>query len=281
MNIKKNEKKMIPMNIAMITMRPSIGQKEKNITRIQSFVKKTSSEFCIFGEAILTGYRCQDELRTLAEPINGPSVTTLQETAQQHNKYILFGMPLADEKRKGLIYNAAVLLYPSGKIGVYKKWFLPNFGPFQEKLFFDQGETLPVFHTSFGTIGVIICYDLFFSELSKSYAMQGADIIICISASPTSSKSFFEPLLPARAIEHTTFFIFTNIVGTQEDLVFWGGSQAYDPLGNQIIKAPYHEESIISFDIDPSIIPTIRANRPTLRDTRPELFSDLLTISRI
>ena len=268
------------MNIAMITMRPRIGQKENNIKHMQSLIKKTSAEFCIFGEATLTGYRCQDELRNLAEPFHGPSVKILQKTAQRQDKYILFGLPLADEKRKGLIYNAAVLLHPNGEIGVYKKWFLPNFGPFKEKLFFDQGETLPVFQTPLGTIGVIICYDLFFSELSKSLAMQGADIIICISASPTISKRFFEILFPARAIELTTFFIFTNIVGTQDDLVFWGGSQAYDPLGNLIIKAPYHEESIITFDIDLSTLPTIRAHRPTIRDTRPELFSDLLKISR-
>ena len=262
-------------------MRPAIGQKEKNIKTIRTSIKNTNADLCIFGEATLTGYRCQDELRNLAEPIDGPSIKILQEIAQEQNKYILFGMPLADKKRKGLIYNTAVLLHPEGTIDIYKKWFLPNFGPFKEKLFFDQGETLPIFQTPFGRIGVIICYDLFFPELCKAYAMQGADIIICISASPTTSKRFFEPLFPARAIEQTTFFIFTNIVGTQEDLIFWGGSQAYDPLGNQIIKAPYHKESTVTFEIDPTAIPTIRAHRPTIRDTRPEIFSDLVSISRV
>jgi predicted amidohydrolase len=270
----------IDMNISLITMRPYIGQTDKNLKKMEDFLEKTDAEFCVFGEATLMGYRCQDELRSVAEPLDGPSVKTLQQLAKKKNRYILFGMPLADDHRQGIIYNAAVLLYPTGEIGVYKKWFLPNFGPFQEKLFFDQGETLPVFQTKYGRIGVCICYDLFFSELTKSYALQGADIIICISASPITSKRFFEPLFPARAIEYTTFFLFTNLVGPQDDLVFWGGSQAFDPLGNLIKKAPEHEESVITFEIDVSKIPTVRAHRPTIRDTRPELFHDLYQLSR-
>jgi NAD+ synthase (glutamine-hydrolysing) len=86
--------------------------------------------------------------------------------------------------------------------------------------------------------------------------------------------------MPARAIENTTFFIYTNLVGTQEDLVFWGGSQAYDPLGNLIIKAPYFKESIITCDINISQIKNARANRPVLRDIRPDIYKDLYNFSR-
>ena len=110
--------------------------------------------------------------------------------------------------------------------------------------------------------------------------MQGADIIICISASPSSTRQYFERMFPARAIENTTFFIYANLTGTQEDLVFWGGSQAFDPLGNQIIKLPYFKEAIETFEIDLNILKTVRANRPVLRDIRPEIYQDLYSISR-
>ncbi|MBS3778744.1 MAG: hypothetical protein KGY50_05595, partial [Candidatus Thermoplasmatota archaeon] len=65
-----------------------------------------------------------------------------------------------------------------------------------------------------------------------------------------------------------------------ENLVFWGGSQAYDPLGKQIKKAPYFEESIITFNLDPSTISLARANRPVIRDIRPEIYQDLYQLSR-
>jgi len=189
-------------------------------------------------------------------------------------------MPSKDDTVNGLLYNTAVLIHPDGTIDSYKKWFLPNAGPFEEKLFFDQGEQLPVFHTSVGTIGLLICYDLNFPEVAKALSLQGADLLICISASPTTTKKYFETLLPARALENTVFVAYVNLAGNQEDLVFWGGSQVYDPLGNLLIKAPYLKESIITCDINLKEVEIARARRPVLRDIRPEIYQDLYQFSR-
>ena len=83
-----------------------------------------------------------------------------------------------------------------------------------------------------------------------------------------------------RTIENTVFISYTNLVGSQDDLVFWGGSEISDPLGNQIAKAPYFQESIISCDIDFSLIERTRPNRPILRDIRPSIYQDLYHLSR-
>jgi predicted amidohydrolase len=261
-------------------MRPKIADKSANIRTFQQYVENNDADMYIFGEITLTGYRCKDELRDLAEPINGESILKIKELAMKYKKYIVFGMPLEYSRVKGIIHNAAILIHPNGKIDSYEKWFLPTIGPFEEKLFFDEGQRLPVFDTIFGKIGIIICYDIYFPELAKAYSLQGADIIICISASPSVTRKYFETLIPARAIENTVFFIFTNIVGTQEDLVFWGGSEAVDPLGKQLIKAPYFEESIVTFDLDLDLLKTARGNRPLLRDLRPEIYQDIYDIIR-
>ena len=266
--------------IALVSMRPEIGHKEKNLKKMITFLSQEEADLYIFGEAPVTGYRCKDELFRLAEPINGTTITTLQHIASEKNISIIFGMPLHHKKYKGVIQNSAIFIHPNKEVDTYQKWFLPTFGPFEEKLYFDEGEHLPVFTTPYGTIGICICYDLFFPELMKAYAMKGVDMIICISASPNTSRKLFETLIPARAIENTVFFMFSNIVGPQEDLVFWGGSQIYDPLGKQLIKAPYFEESIITTTLDLSELPLIRQQRPTLRDTRPSLFYELYQISK-
>ncbi|MDG6218885.1 MAG: carbon-nitrogen hydrolase family protein [Candidatus Thermoplasmatota archaeon] len=268
------------MNVSIVSMEPRIADKTYNISTMESYIKKSSSDLIVFGELTLTGYHCKDELRSLAEPVDGPSIKTLKAITEKTKKHIIFGMPLRDEMITGLIHNAAVLIQPNGKVHIYKKWFLPTFGPFEEKIFFDEGQTLPVFKTDIGTIGLCICYDIYFPELTKAFSLQGADIIVCISASPSVTRTYFETILPARAIENTTFVIYSNIVGNQENLVFWGGSQAYDPLGNQLVKAPYFKESLISFDLDLSTISLIRAQRPVLRDIRPEIYHDLYQISR-
>ena len=268
------------MKLALISARPTIADKQKNIETMEKYIKKTKADLYVFSEYFLTGDRCKDEFRDLAEPLDGPSIKHLKKIAKNKKCYIVFGMPLKDSTVEGLNYNSAVLIHPNGTVNAYKKWFLPTAGPFEEKIFFDQGEELPVFTTDLGKIGLLICYDLNFPEIAKALTLQGADLLICISASPTTTQRYFETLLPARALENTVFIAYVNLAGNQEDLIYWGGSQVYDPLGNLLVKAPYLKESIITCDVNLKLLEPARARRPVLRDIRPEIYQDLYTFSR-
>jgi predicted amidohydrolase len=268
------------MKLALISARPTIANKTKNIQIMENYIKKTKADIYIFGEYFLSGDRCKDEFRDLAEPLNGPSIQFLKKIAKNKQCYIIFGMPSKDDKVDGLIYNTAVLIHPNGTVDAYKKWFLPTAGPFEEKIFFDQGEELSVFNTTFGKIGLLICYDLNFPEVTKALTLQGAELLICISASPSITRSYFETLLPARALENTVFVAYVNLAGNQEDLIYWAGSQVYDPLGNLVIKAPYFKESIVTCDIHLKQLEIARTRRPVLRDIRPEIYQDLYQFSR-
>ncbi|HHH80280.1 MAG TPA: carbon-nitrogen hydrolase family protein [Thermoplasmatales archaeon] len=268
------------MKIALVAARPKIADKKTNIETMKKYINKEKADLYVFGELFLCGYRCKDELRDLAEPIDGSSIKEMKKIAAENNCYIIFGMPLKDENIKGLIKNAAVMVYPNGKVDVYKKWFLPTFGPFEEKIFFDEGEELKVFETRFGKIGVLICYDIYFPEIARAYTLQGADMLVCISASPSTTRKYFERLFPARAIENTVFVVYSNLVGTQEDLVFWGGSQLYTPLGELVAKTTLFKEEIKVVDVDFNELEQARAVRPVLRDLRPEIYHDLYELSR-
>lgn len=268
------------MKIALVTIRPNLLDKQSNIKKMEKYIKKTKADIYVFGELSLTGYPIKDEVRDIAEDINGASIKQIKKIAKKYKCYIVFGMPLKNSNVKGLIHNASILIHPNEKVDFYNKWFLTTFGPFEEKIYYDEGENIQICNTRFGKIGLIVCYDLFFPELSKIYSMLGADIIICISASPSTTRKYFETILPARAIENTVFMVFVNLVGTQEDLLFWGGSQAYDPLAKLLVKAPYFKESIKTCEIDLDYIKIARANRPVLRDIRPDIYNDLYFVSR-
>ena len=269
------------MKIALVSIRPNVLDKQSNIKKMEKYIKKTKADIYVFGELSLTGYSVKDEIREIAEDINGKSIKQIKKIAQENKCYIVFGMPLKNSNVEGLINNSSIFVHPNGKLDIYNKGFLITFGPFEEKIYFDEGENFQICDTKFGKIGLIICYDLFFPELCRLYSMQGADIIICISASPSTTRKYFETLLPARAIENTVFMVFANLVGTQENLVFWGGSQVYDPLAKLVVKAPYFKESITTCEIDLNDIKIARANRPVLRDIRPDLYNDLYYISRM
>jgi len=115
-------------------------------------------------------------------------------------------------------------------------------------------------------IGVVICYDLFFPQLSMDYAMDGAEAIICISASPFTSREYFEKLLPARAIETTAYVAYQNQVGTQLNEVFFGGGEARGPKGELLAKNRYFEEGLSTFELSADVVAAARRGRPTVRD---------------
>jgi len=261
------------MKLCIANIKPSVGNKKKNLKKIESMVSEENADMYVFGEMALTGYTCRDEFREMAEGIDGPSINEIKKIAREKDCYIIFGMPL--KEREGVISNASIMVHPDGKVNAYRKSFLANFGPFEERFYFSPGKEMPVFKTKYGKVGMCICYDLFFPELVKGLVLKGADMIVCISASPTTTREFFEKVLPSRAIENTAFIAYSNIVGTQENIVFWGGGQVYGPKGNLIARGKYLKEGVVTAEVDFRDLEEARASRPTLRDTRAEVFSEI------
>ncbi|UCE36831.1 MAG: carbon-nitrogen hydrolase family protein [Thermoplasmata archaeon] len=253
----------------------ALGDKKTNLDKIENVVKTSDSDIVVFGELFLSGYMCRDNLTKLAEPLDGPSAMQVARIAKEYDTHIVFGMPEKAMEPEGLYYNSSVLVYPNEEVGCYRKLHLANFGPFEEHQYFGYGNELPVFETKIGKIGMLICFDCFFPEVSKIYALKGADILVCISASPSTTRPFFEKVIVSRAIENTIFFTYTNLVGTELNMVYWGGNTAIGPRGDVKAKGEYFKEDVVKCDIDLKELSTAREFRPTIRDTRMELFSEL------
>ncbi|MDX1611978.1 MAG: carbon-nitrogen hydrolase family protein, partial [Candidatus Thermoplasmatota archaeon] len=161
------------------------------------------------------------------------------------------------------------VLRPGLEALAYDKVHLPNFNVFEEGLYFGPGQRGLLCTLPDGTrMGLAICYDLFFPEITKDLALRGADVIATISASPVTSQPYFEAVLPARALETTSFVLYCNLVGVQDHLDFWGGSRALDPLGNLLVEAPAGEEAVVTCELDLDLVELARKKRPCLRDTR-------------
>jgi len=188
-------------------------------------------------------------------------------------------MPELSEKARATIYNTAVFIGPDGLIGKYRKMYLPTHSVFEEKRHFRSGNQIAVFDTPLGKIGLCICYDIFFPEVARMVRLQGAELIVCISASPAVRRSYFEILTAARAIENTAFLAYVNLVGVEDGLQFWGGSRLVSPTGDLLAKAKYDEEDFVLCDVRYSDLRSAEAFIPTLRDLRPELFDQLKRLS--
>jgi predicted amidohydrolase len=254
------------------------GDKKANIKKIKEYAvraKQQGADLVIFPELSLTGYTIRDDLYELAEEIPGPSTSVIEKIAKEHDAYIVFGMPERSEKTRATVYNTAVLVGPKGYVGKYRKMYLPTHSVFEEKRYFRPGYQAEALKTNLGKIGLIVCYDIFFPEVCRLARLDGAQIIVCISASPAVRRAFFETLTVARAIENTAFLAYVNLVGIEDGLQFWGGSRLIAPNGKIIAKAKYDEEDLVVGQVDYADIRPVETFAPTLKDLRPELFGKL------
>jgi len=259
------------MKVALAQLAPKLLDKDANLDTIEKTVAKAGADLAMFGELFITGYMARDGFPRLAETVPGPATERLGNIASEHGTHILAGMPERDAKGRHL-FNTSILVSPDHKVWKYRKIHPANFGPFEEGLYFGRGSELVLADTKLGKLGLLICYDAFFPELAKAYALQGAEALAIISASPATSKAFFDKILPARAIENTMFVLYANLVGTELNMVFQGGTQAIGPRGEDLGRAKDFEEDLVVADVDLRHIRVAREFRPTLRDTRREFW---------
>jgi (R)-amidase len=237
--------------------------------------KEQGADLAIFPELSLSGYVVRDQFYELAETVPGPTVEKVERLAKKTGMHVIFGMPELSEKTQATVFNTAVLVGPKGLIGKYRKMYLPTHSVFEEKRYFRPGYQTAAFQTDLGNIGLCICYDIFFPEVLRLTRLKGAQLIVCISASPAVRRSYFETLTCARAIENTAYLAYVNLAGVQDGLQFWGGSRLVSPSGDIIAKAKYDEEDFLVCEVDYGDLRTAETFIPTLRDLRPELFDKL------
>jgi len=273
---------MKPISLLLAQTSPRLGNKERNLKQISeqaTKARKKNVDLLIFPELHLTGYTMRDEVSHLAESIPGPSTRNVERVAKEHGVHIIFGMPEESEV-EGVIHNTAVFVGPKGLIGRYRKIHLPTHSVFEERRYYRPGQEAPVFKTDIGTIGLNICYDLYFPELTRLQALQGAQLVVCISASPGLRRRFFEGFCLSRAMENAVYLAYVNRVGIEEGLQFWGGSRVIAPNGSVLAQCKYDVEEFQICKVDLNEVSRARAFIPTIKDLEPGLFDQLRTKSR-
>jgi predicted amidohydrolase len=268
--------------LALCQIAPKREDKTANLAKIEELAAKAKAagaDLAVFPEMALTGYILSDQVYGLAETIPGPSVAKVEEIARKTGLHIVFGMPELSEKAQATVFNTAVLVGPTGFVGKYRKMYLPTHSVFEEKRYFRAGYEPAAFQTDLGGIGLTICYDVFFPEVFRMPRLKGAQLIICISASPAVRRSYFEVLTAARALENTCYLAYVNLAGVEDGLQFWGGSRLVGPTGDVLAKAKYDTEDFLVCEVDLADLRTVETFVPTLRDLRPEFYEKLRMLS--
>jgi predicted amidohydrolase len=265
------------MRLVLAQLAPRAGDRPANLERLRSVVSETPADLAIFPELFLSGYRIGDRVHRLALREGDAATAALRAAARESRTTIVVGTPFASRDRPGEVQNAAVAIRPDGEVHVQVKRYLPTFGPFEEGAHFTPADASEPRPLAAHPVGIEICYDAFFPEVSRSLALGGAELLVVISASPVTSGRMFQRLLPARAIENAVPVVFVNRVGVEDGVVFGGGSGAWDARGEPVPAVAEGrsdltpEEQVLRVEVDLRDAARWRPFRPVLRDiaTRP------------
>ncbi|MDX1437303.1 MAG: nitrilase-related carbon-nitrogen hydrolase [Anaerolineales bacterium] len=269
--------------IALAQINTHLGDVQANLEKHLQLIEeanKAGAELVLFPELSLTGYVLQDLVpEVIHDPNeNDPVFKPLLEASQGID--IVVGFVDMDERHRFFI--AAAYLSRGETLHVHHKVYLPTYGLFDEGRFFAWGDSVQAFDTPFGRVGLLICEDFWHASPPYLLWLDGADILIFISASPGRGLNSADRLESARWVEHinqayaslfTSFVLHTNRVGYEDGLNFWGGATAHDPNGDLLVRGPYHEEALTMVEIDLNQLHRTRARLPLLRDERTALVS--------
>lgn len=272
---------MTQVRIAMAQIEARLGDVPANLGKHLEWVaraRRERADLLIFPELSLTGYVLQDlSLPVSIHPSDDdPVFRALRDASRQLD--LVVGFVERDARQR--VYIASAYLSAGEILHIHRKVYLPTYGLFDEGRFFAWGDEVRAFDTRFGRFGLLICED--FWHVSPPYLLwlDGADVMLFVSASPGRGLGEGEKLESAHWVElinqayaslFTTFVVHTNRVGHEDGLSFWGGATAFDPRGRLLARGPYHEEALTLVDLDLGELRRTRARLPLLRDERTAL----------
>jgi predicted amidohydrolase len=260
----------MPFQLTLAELAPARGDLARNLDLFEKAVAAAPrSDLLVFPELFLSGYRVGDRLHRLALSPTSPAFRRVTDAARRADATLIVGTPWSHPERSGETQNVALAVTPDGSWKVQAKRYLPNFGPFEEGVHLSPGERSEVVPTPRAKLGIAICYEAFFPEVTRQLALRGADLLVIISASPVTSSRMFEKLLPARAVENGLPVAFCNRTGVEDGMVFAGGSGVWDHRGDldpPTVIQMGEEDRLLSYSLLLENTPLWRPMRPVLRD---------------
>jgi predicted amidohydrolase len=286
--------------IAAVSMNGRLGEPEAVLNEVADWTAKAvaeGAELVVFPELVVHGH-CTPNTYELAEAVpDGPSTQRLCGIAKEHKVVVCAGL---SEKENDLVYNTQIVAGPDGYIGKQRKIHLSR----DEVLFYKGGREMPAFDIGKCKIGIQICYDKLFPEITRVLCLRGAEVVLMPHAArrmmwdetPESQNAaraeiadYHAKIVPTRALENSCFVVLTDQVGRAGYVDSYpkvhpnqphhpGGALISDPAGKIIAKTQDEriEPEMIVTTLEAAAINEERSQANfTLKTRRPELFGEL------
>ena len=252
----------------------------KHLEEIELAISR-KSDIIMFPELSLTGYSLKDAFYDVALTDDDPILNPIKKLSEKIS--IIVGMAELDKRFE--IYNT-LLFFEEGKlVSKHRKVYLPNYGLFEEKRYFSEGNRFRAFDSKFGRFGMLICEDIWHPTSGVILAQDRASVIFVAAAGiargldknkQPENVRVWEALNRSLAISTTSYLVFTNRVGVEDGLMFWGGSELIEPNGNTVDKAGYLKNEHLTTSVDMLKLKHARINTTLLGDEKIDIVIDEL-----
>jgi predicted amidohydrolase len=246
--------------LALAQIDPVLGDLRRNVTKHVEAAEKAierGAGMVVFPELSLTGYTVRDmnwDLAVNTSRVPGDLQPLLNLSARI--PIIAGGIEEGEDFK---LHNSAFLFENGRIISAHRKTYPPTYGMFEEMRYFSRGETVHAIDTVVGRIGVLVCEDLWHISLPYLLALDGAQLVVALVASPTRIGGNEKQLEAAtiNAENHkayarllSVYIAFCNRVGYEDGVSFWGGSSIVAPDGDIMTSAKLFEEDLVCATID-------------------------------
>lgn len=282
------------LKIAMIQHSCGLDRNE-NVNKAISLIREAASKgakIICTQELFATQYFCQTvdfEKYDWAEPIPGPTSNQIRELAMELSVVIV--CCVFEYAMDGLYFTSAVVFDADGaNLGTYRKHHIPEGPQYIEKYYFAPGDSpYKVYHSKYGTFGVLICWDQWFPEPSRILAIKGADFIFypsIIGAEPDfpeldTCQNWIDAV-KAHGIHNNIYIAALNRLGREDAtdgsgfMSFYGNSFVSDPNGSIIAEGCKDQDEAIVCEIDFDLLQKVRDKRPFLNSRRVDSYEEIL-----
>ncbi|MGH3585785.1 MAG: carbon-nitrogen hydrolase family protein [Pseudonocardia sp.] len=276
------------VRVSLVQLASALLDPAKNAERMADHVvreaREHGAELVVFPELSTTGYvqsarddEFAERLYAASEPVPGPTVERLAEAAREVGTHVVVGVSQRHPRIPEVLYNSAVLIDPAGEIaGVQHKVHACR----DEKEYYIPGDLVHVFDTALGRLGLQLCYDVRFPELTRVQVLDGAEIVVSLWASAVQPGKVPDDSIIARcatrAMENAVFYLGCNRTGGDDTQTFYGRSAIAGPSGDTLAASDNDREHAVRATLTAANLRAQRRYLTLFRDRRPELYGRIV-----
>ena len=284
-------------NVTLAATQMACGSdRAANLERAEQLIRRAASQganIILIQELFETPYFCQDQLPdffALARPVeDNEGIAKFQSLARELGVVLPFSF---FERDNQAYFNSVAMIDAGGEmLGVYRKTHIPDGVGYQEKYYFNPGDTgFRVWDTKFGQVGLGICWDQWFPETARCLVLGGAEILLyptAIGNEPQfpdwDSRDHWQRAMQGHAASNMVPLVASNRIGAEKgktsEMTFYGSSFIADETGAKVAEADRTSETVLTHTFDLDAIRNQRAQWGFFRDRRPEHYGALVTLT--